>query len=852
LKHPLHDYVARQVAEKLKSRHVLVWYDLRREFSPFIDEIRVEPISAGELANSDINGMKTMLAEYSGSYFELRKMIEPVVAADEPQPLIIYIAGVEHDLRGSVFMELEKGGHCYEPSLKRLAGNVLKQRYTAGVVDEMLAPERVSYEDLAKALSDSTSAEPPSLLKAIFHNEATNRTIANEAILASWLVSDSRDAEIESKEATRELLKLVRSKIGLDLPAEAPLHKLRAVTVRYLLAGEFRSDLDGPSPSVLDGVPTIKTKDDESNVRNLAVRLRTTYCNEYEGIADRVETELGLKNADIQAQALGSIDTFRFEEQALLQYCGDLIASHRFEDARVIISKRDQSFWLQRAVARKAHWESFHRMAELGIVATEVGAAIRGAEMDPEGWISAYTGPNGWYRVDRAQRRLETLITSLEDEPDERPLGVVRRLYEDACRIMAEGFTKALARSNWTVSNAIHHTRVFTNVVSDRPKPVAYFLVDAMRFEMGVDLSERLPKVAEVGIRAAIAALPSITPIGMAALMPGASASFNVIEQNGKLGARIDDTFLPDVVARKKFASARIPGLVDLGLDELLGLQASKLAKKVDGAQVIIVRSQEIDHAGEAGFSFQAHQVMDTIIDNLARAIRKLANAGVEHSVVTADHGHLFFAADRDESMRIDSPGGDQVELHRRCWIGRGGTTPPGCVRVPAAALGYSSDLEFVFPGSSGVFKSGGDLAFHHGGPSLQELVIPVLTIRLKTKEPAPAKKSPVDVTNLPAKITNRIFSVTLKLTDLLFKREMVVRPFLMSSGKEVGAAGMAIDGELDRSTGCVRLRSDKPATIAFLLADESAASLRIVIQDPSNDMELYRSPVDIPVQLGV
>ena len=258
-----------------------------------------------------------------------------------------------------------------------------------------------------------------------------------------------------------------------------------------------------------------------------------------------------------------------------------------------------------------------------------------------------------------------------------------------------------------------------------------------MRFEMGVELSERLPKTAEVGVRHAIGALPSITPIGMAALQPGASASFSVVEQGGKLGARIDDAFLPDLAARKKFAAARVPKLVDVALDELLSLQPSRLAKKIEGAQVVVVRSQEIDHAGEAGFTFQARQVMDTVIDNLARAIRKLAAAGVEHSVVSADHGHLFFPSDRDESMRIDAPGGDEVDLHRRCWIGRGGTTPAGCIRVAASALGYESDLDFVFPSGCGVFKAGGDLAFHHGGPSLQELIVPVLTVRMKVRDSA-------------------------------------------------------------------------------------------------------------------
>jgi hypothetical protein len=377
-----------------------------------------------------------------------------------------------------------------------------------------------------------------------------------------------------------------------------------------------------------------------------------------------------------------------------------------------------------------------------------------------------------------------------------------------------------------------------------------------MRFEMGVELAERLPKTTEVIVRPAIGALPSITPIGMAALQPGASSSFSVVEQRGTLGVRIDTAFLPDLAARKKFAAARVPNLADLSLDELLSLQPSRLAKKIEGAQLIVVRSQEIDHAGETGFSFQARQVMDTVIDNLARAIRKLAAAGIEQAVVTADHGHLFFPSDRDESMRIDSPGGDEVDLHRRCWIGRGGATPAGCVRVSAAALGYDSNLDFVFPLGIGVFKSGGDLAFHHGGPSLQELVIPVLTVRMTVPRPDRSTAvGPVTVTGLPNAVTNRIFSVTIQLDAKnlsLFSSELVVRPLLISSGKQVGGVGMAIEADLDSATSCVKLQPGKPATVAFLLSDESVASLRIVVQDPATDAELYRSPNDIPVRLGV
>src|SRR5262249_48875179 len=140
---------------------------------------------------------------------------------------------------------------------------------------------------------------------------------------------------------------------------------------------------------------------------------------------------------------------------------------------------------------------------------------------------------------------------------------------------------------------------VYSEVVAHRPKPVAFFLVDAMRFEMGVELAERLPKDGEVSARPAICALPSITTIGMAALQPGASASFTVMEQDGVLGARIDDAFLPDSTSRRKFVAAKVPNLVQVGLDELLSLQASRLAKKIEGADVVVVKSQEIDHAGE-------------------------------------------------------------------------------------------------------------------------------------------------------------------------------------------------------------------------------------------------------------
>jgi hypothetical protein len=748
-------------------------------------------------------------------------------------------------------MELEKAGVIWEPDLKQLARSVLLQKYTLGVVDEILPFDRkISYEDLVHAAAESGGSEMPSILRSIYHEAR-----GNNGIVAEWLASDKLDKELVAKDALSELIKLIRSMLGLEFSEISNPEKIRVVTLRYLLANEFRLDLSCAAPASLDSISKPRSKEEETAVRELTCFLRNSYAQEYQKVADRVEDELGLKNIQLSAENLGSIDTFRFEERVLLEYAGNLIVAAKFDEALRLVAERENSFWLERDVGRKAQWEAVRRITELGSLAIKVRSEAKKANDNPIDWLDSYTKKDGWYRLDQAQRRMEAWISNLEEEPEEKPLAVARRAYDDTCYEMAERYTKALTKGSWSIPGSLHQTRIYSDVVAERPKPVAYFLVDAMRFEMGMEMVGRLPKTSEVSVRPAITALPSITPMGMAALMPGASTSYSVVEQKGVLGALIDGVFLPDLSSRKKFAASRIPKLVDLSLDELLSLQPSKVKKKIEDAQVVVVRSQEIDHAGETGFTFQARQVMDSVIDNLARAIRKLAVAGVECAVVTADHGHLFFANDREESMRTESPGGNTVELHRRCWIGRGGSTPTGCVRVAASALGYASDLDMVFPIGSGVFRAGGDLAFHHGGLSLQEMVIPVLTIRTKVRDSEIQAEGPVLANGLPEAVTNRIFSVTLSFgtkEKMLFAEDILVRPLLMAAGKLVGAIGMAVDAEFDRGTGCVKLQPNKPVTVAFILSDESVSSLRVVVQDPTTDAELYRSPKDIPVRLGV
>ena len=532
--------------------------------------------------------------------------------------------------------------------------------------------------------------------------------------------------------------------------------------------------------------------------------------------------------------------------------CFDLIAKDKPKEAAALLDARSQSFWVDRQPPRKAAWEACRLMIEIGKQADDVVATIAKANGKPEQWIERYvaSGPEGWHRFDHCQRRLETLLAAIEDEEvSDVAVAQCRAKYDEVARRQAEGFVKVYQNAGWTIAGVLPQHRVWAEVVANLPKPLAVVAVDAMRYEIGAELADRLVRSGEVKLRAAIAALPSITPIGMAAILPGAAADFSITERSGRLGALIGAAFLPDLAARQKYLQAQVPGIVDLTLDDVL-TWTKATQKKVAGAQFVFVRSTEIDAAGENTENRYARRIMEGTVGDVARCLSKLAGAGIENALVTADHGHLYFAAEREEAMRIPSPGGDQVDLHRRCWIGRGGSTPPGTVRIPGAKLGYVTDLDVVVPKSVAVFKAGGDLAYHHGGASLQELVIPVITVRMRPATGAAEKKA-VAVKFAADAVTNRVFVVEMELgagAGGFFAESRKVRPIAVVGSRQVAATKMSSAGPVEG--GEVLLEPGKSVTAVLMLTDDTIQALRIQVLDADTDAVLYESPKDVPVRV--
>lgn len=851
LAHSFHTYVAATIEEKLISSKVVVLYDQRCEFVDFIQALNpVDPDARHpypSLPQVTIHNTPTLLAQFTGSFFRVKLEVEANMALSQPAPMLVYIPGQQRDRKGSVLMELEKAGTSYEPQLRSLARNALRKRFTDGDIDQMLAPDNLSYQDVVRLLTQE-GAPQTSLLKLVLGDGSS------EVLLARWLAIETYDAELETKQATPELLRLIESRVGLALPNDTPLIKARRQVARYLLINEFRDDLMCEAPDSLNLIAAVPTSDEYQRVRLILQDLRQHYPTPYQTLADSIEAEMNLASLNIDPSLLGRIDTFRFEERALLNHAAQICCDGQYATALSIVTERSRSFWVDQYLDRLAQWQACQLVAEVGQWIERVRPQLQRMAPDTSQWVNAYTDKGGWFEVDRAQRALEVWLAKMDEEPEpilERAIGVVRRAHETLLEAMAQGFTDALIAQTWSTPGVLHQTRIFPEHVEGVRGRVAYFWVDAMRYEMGVDLAEQLHDGHELTLLPAIAALPSITPVGMAALLPEASASFSVVDSGGKLASQIGSSTLANLNDRLKFLRSRYPDAKDIELGDLLQKTLPSLKRKVESTSLLIVRSQTIDGLGEMDGGLLARQIMDTVIGNLARAVRRLAKLGFETFVIAADHGHQF-ALRKQEDMMIDKPGGTCVDQHRRCWAGQGGQTAGACIRASGRNLGYDTDLDFIFPKGLAVFKAGGDLAFHHGGISLQEMVIPVLKLRFPAQATEPHSSTQILLEGYPPQLTNRTFGMRIfRQADLLNPQPIPIKITLVAEGQEVGRAGMALDAEFDRVTSCIMLPTSQEISVAMMLTSEEHQTIRVVAQDPATDEVLAQSE-EISVHLSL
>jgi hypothetical protein len=84
-------------------------------------------------------------------------------------------------------------------------------------------------------------------------------------------------------------------------------------------------------------------------------------------------------------------------------------------------------------------------------------------------------------------------------------------------------FMKHVETTGWPPTGRLANADAFDRLVADRLKEsgrkVAYLMVDALRYELGLALEKKLAEDGPVELQAAYAQLPTITLVGMASLL---------------------------------------------------------------------------------------------------------------------------------------------------------------------------------------------------------------------------------------------------------------------------------------------------------------------------------------------
>ena len=259
-------------------------------------------------------------------------------------------------------------------------------------------------------------------------------------------------------------------------------------------------------------------------------RYKTAYvrlCEQLERQYDLAgwATEMPLADGRAQGETVRQVESALWEKARTVM--GGL-ASERdwhgwLSEHRPRFDLRANSFWAQEGDA--PGWELLARSADLL-------TAIRGTCRDldqqatPEAMLCRYA--EDWWRVDYGFRRLREMLVA-------QPVSVDRLRkrcalsYREALRQMNDRFALLLeTEGSWPPKGdpLAPQDDVWADIVQERgaDQRVAVMFVDALRYELAGELRSALDSEAagdRRALSARLAAIPTVTPVGMAAMLPG-------------------------------------------------------------------------------------------------------------------------------------------------------------------------------------------------------------------------------------------------------------------------------------------------------------------------------------------
>lgn len=366
---------------------------------------------------------------------------------------------------------------------------------------------------------------------------------------------------------------------------------------------------------------------------------------------------------------------------------------------------------------------------------------------------------------------------------------------------------------------------------------------DAMRYEVGYELFQRMlddPKCT-VKMEPMLSTLPSYTRLGMAALLP--HTTLELTDDGEEL---VNGIYCDDLASRQAVLQATVSESCCVQFDEIKNMKRAALREVFTGKQVVYVYHDQIDVRGEHTED-EVFVACEEAVAEIADLIRKIStNANTLHFIVTADHGFIYKRDKVTESDKIGGVSDKNSIVKRRYIISAQPVMEDGVCNLSLGYLLGNEDRKVVsFPCSTSVFKTSGSGGqnYVHGGSSPQEMLLPVIDIKME-KGHMETKTVQIMLVSLVQKITNLIttldFIQSEPISDMV-KATTFRLYFVSEDGERISNENIYVADNRDPAS------QNRIFRMRFTFKNKKYSKDKhyyLVAYDDSNDLEVFRHAV--------
>lgn len=514
---------------------------------------------------------------------------------------------------------------------------------------------------------------------------------------------------------------------------------------------------------------------------------KTDYV-QFDEYAEMVEQEIQLPSIlqSIPVEEFKQADTFPYIDRAIIIYIANSLMEklEDYEEYKKLIKLRRSKHYYEKyafvyeALYYTVKMHEFYKEHSQGIP--------QGRAIDLyESYVKEYHLMDTYYRKfyvaydeESNHELLKKLKTLVEDLYTNWYMGELSSHWSQA--VSAE-MTK-----DWSLPGVQKQQDFYSSVI--RPhirnsERVFVIVSDAMRYEIGVELAERLNSetMGVCDVQTMLSVVPSVTKLGMAALLPHRKLDFDA-----KGSVLVDGKSSSGIENRKKIIETEVEDSIAVHFKDVIEMNKAVRRETFKGKKLIYFYHDTIDAMGDrASTEMYTFSAVETALNQLYDLVKMIRDDLSGTNVyITADHGFLYQRDALEESDKIERESMDTIELKRRYMMSKEKHDVSGQLAIDlSTVVANEQQLTVYVPNATIRYKmQGTGVNFVHGGASLQEVVVPLLSYKNKRvgqKGSKAIQKVDIKLTSTARKISNSIFTLeffqTEKVEDKVIPRRVVI-----------------------------------------------------------------------------